>query len=57
MTETVNMLVGKITNKSVIQWFNYYHDIMTCYFENNPINFNGTVHIDETFIGGKRKYN
>ena len=31
---------------------------MTTYIQNNQILFaNGTVHVDETFIGGKRKYN
>ena len=58
VTECVKMLSGKITKLSVIQWFNYYRDIMTTYYARNPIIFqNTTVHIDETFIGGKRKYN
>ena len=55
--ESVQMLVGKVTKKSVIQWYNYFRDVMTCYFQNNPVTFINThVHIDETFIGGKRKY-
>ena len=30
---------------------------MTTYLENNPVRFqHGTVHCDETFVGGKRKY-
>ena len=46
---------GKITRPSVIQWYNYFRDITTTYFVNNPIRFsnNCVVHVDETFIGGK----
>ena len=56
--QTVQMLCGKVTRFSIITWFNFFRDIMTCYFVNNPVIFdNTTVHIDETFIGGKRKYN
>ena len=58
VSETVKMLCGKVTKMSVIQWFNYFRDVISCYFVSNPIRFvNTTVHIDETFIGGKRKYN
>ena len=47
----------KITRPTAIQWYNYFRDIMTTYLTNNPVNFhNCVVHIDETFIGGKRKY-
>ena len=50
-------LAGKCTHKSIIQWFTYFRDIMTTYFRNNQIVFtNCTVHIDETCIGGKCKY-
>ena len=49
---------NQISYKSVIQWYNYFRNICTCYFSNNPVIFYGntTVHIDETAIGGKRKY-
>ena len=57
VTEVCKMLKCKISKKSVIQWFNYFRDVMTCHFANNPVIFQNTVHIDETFIGGKRKYN
>ena len=58
VSETVNMLSGKITKMSVIQWFNYFRDVMMTYYERNEIIFqNCVVHIDETFIGGKQKYN
>ena len=58
VTETVKMLCGKVTKMSVIQWFNYFRDVISCYFETNPIQFrNTTIHIDETFIGDKRNYN
>ena len=52
------VLAGKCTEKTIIQWFNYYRDVMTPYLQNNPVIFdnNSIVHIDETFIGGKRKY-
>ena len=52
------MLCGKITKMSVIQWYNYFRDIMTTYYVRNEIIFqNCVIHIDETFIGGKHKYN
>ena len=58
VTETMKFLAGKVTKKSVIQWYTYFRDIMTTYFQNNHIIFeNCTVHIDETAIRGKRKYN
>ena len=57
VSETVSMLCGKVTRMTVIQWFNYFRDVISTYFANNQITFrNTTVHIDETFIGGKRKY-
>ena len=56
VTQVVKFLKGKISKVSIIQWFNYLRDIMTTYIGNNPIIFqNGTVHIDETFVGGKKK--
>ena len=47
-------LKGKVSKVSIIQWFNYCRDVMTTYIQNNQILFdNGTVYVDETFIGGK----
>ena len=49
---------GKVSKVSIKQWFNYCRDLMTMYLQGNQIVFpNGTIQIDETFIGGKRKYN
>ena len=57
VSQVEKFLWGKCTRKSIIQWFTYFHDIMTTYFENNPVIFeNCTVHIDETCLGGKCKY-
>ena len=57
VTQVEKFLSGKVTKKSIIQWFTYFRDIMTTFFVNNKITFdNCTVHINETFIGGKRKY-
>ena len=53
ISETVKMLCGKVTKKSVIQWFNYFHDVMTCYFQNNPVRFNNSnVHVDKISLEG-----
>ena len=44
---------------SIIQWYNYFQDIMTTHLAQNPVQFDGVVnviHVDETAIGGKRKY-
>ena len=57
ISETDSLLCGKVTRMSVIQWFDYFRDVTSIYFTNNPITFrNTTVHVDEIFIGGKRKY-
>ena len=57
VTEVLKFFNKKISKVSVIQWFTYFRDIMTTYIENNQVIFNQcTVHVDETFIGGKRKY-
>ena len=57
VSQVEKFLSGKCTCKSIIQWFTYFRDIMTTYFENNPVIFeNCTVHIDESCLGGKRKY-
>ena len=56
-TEVYKHFKGKISKPSIIQWFNYFRDLMTTYFVNNRVIFNNcTVHVDETFIGSKRKY-
>ena len=55
--QTYDLLNKKVSKKGIVQWFNYFRDIMTTYFTNYPIRFNcNEVHCDETFIGGKWKY-
>ena len=57
ITEVLKFFKGQVLKPSAIQWYNYFCDIMTIYLSNNPVFFNNcVVHIDETFIGGKRKY-
>ena len=58
VSECQNMLED-ITKKSIIQWYNYYRDVCTTYLESNPVRFssNCTLNVDETALGGKRKYN
>ena len=58
MSETCRILSGHVSMKSVIQWFNYFHDVMTTYLAQNNVTFsnNCTIHVDETAVGGKRKY-
>ena len=58
VTNVRNFLHRKASKTTIIQWFNYFRDVMSTYLSNHPAMFqNCTVHIDETFIGGKRKYN
>ena len=57
VSDVCKYLKDKVSKVSIIQWFNYCHDVMTTYLQNNHIRFNnGVVHADETFVGGKRKY-
>ena len=57
VSQVTKFFSNKCTKKSVIQWFTYFRDVMTTFLTNNPIIFrNCTVHIDETCLGGKRKY-
>ena len=39
-----------------MQWYSYFHVMMT-WLVNNPVKFNGLVHIDEMAIGSLQKYN
>ena len=59
VTQTQKLLKKRISKRGIIQWYTYFRDIMTTYFVNNPVRFTQgcTVYCDETFIGGKRKYN
>ena len=58
VTQVCSFLKRKASKVTVIQWFNYFRDVTSTYLSNNPVTFhNCTVHIDETFIGGKRKCN
>ena len=56
--ECHKLLKRRVGHKSIVQWYNYLRDVCTCYFANNPVLFGpgSKVHIDETAIGGKRKY-
>ena len=47
----------KVSRRVCIQWYNYCRDICTRYLHDNPVHFNCSVQIDETALGGKRKYN
>ena len=58
VTQCVKLLIGNVTKKSVIQWYNYCRDVTSTFFARNRIIFDQVVvHCDESFIGGKRKYN
>ena len=51
VTEVCKFLNRKVSKVSVIQWFNYFRDVMSIHISNNPIIFeNTTVHVDETLI-------
>ena len=58
VTQTKKLLHSRVSTQTIVQWFNYFHDICTSYFANNPVNFSNDsiVHVDETAVGGKRKY-
>ena len=52
-------LEGLVSETTVVQWYNYFSDIMMTYLAQNPIRFNGVInvlHVDEITIEGKRKY-
>ena len=47
----------KSSKVSIIQWYDYYRDIMTTWLSRNPVIFeNVTVHVDESAVGGHCKY-
>ena len=58
VNQTYEMLKKRVSKRAIIQWYNYFRDVITTYFSNNQIRFNDgvEVHCDETFLGGKRKY-
>lgn len=59
VTQCSRFLKGKVSRKSIIQWYNYYRDVCTEWLTRNPVFFdqNVTVHIDECCLCTKRKYN
>ena len=59
VSQCKKLLNKHVSKVSIIQWYNYFRDLMTTYMARNPVRFNNntTVHCDESFIGGKRKYN
>ena len=59
VTSACKHLEGLVSETTVVQWYNYFMDIMTTYLAWNPSQFNGVInvlHVDEMAIGGKRKY-
>ena len=57
VSDVVKFFHKKVSKTTAIQWYNYFRDVMTAYLSNNPIIFcDCEVHVDETFIGAKRKY-
>ena len=53
INEACKMLKSRISRRVCIQWYNYFRDITTTYFVQNPVRFvNCEVHWNETFIGG-----
>ena len=59
VNECEKLLGNSVTTKTIIQWFNYCRDICTTWLALHPPMFDGTVNVlnvDETAIGGKRKY-
>lgn len=57
LNECLRHLEGRVSNKTCLQWYMYYRDVMTTYLTRNPVQFNSLVHVDECVVGGKRKYN
>ena len=59
VSQCLTFLKLRVSKVSIIQWYNYFRDVMTTWLSQNPIQFNGTVNVlnvDETAIGGKCKY-
>ena len=57
ITQCCKFLKKKCSKISIIQWFNYYRDIMTTWLSSNPVIFeNVTVHVDDSAVGGRCKY-
>ena len=58
VSECSKIVVGTASKKSIIQWFNYFRDIMTTHLATNPVTFsrNCTINVDETAVGGCRNY-
>ena len=59
VSQCKRMLKKRTSTQSIVQWYNYFRDIMTTYLSRNPVRFNNNaiVHCGKSFIGGKRKYN
>ena len=59
VSECSKILQSHVSTRSIVQWYNYYRDVCTTYLQNNPVSFsrNCVLNVDETAIGGKRKYN
>ena len=58
MSQVLKFFEGKVTKPTIIQWFNYFRNVITTYFVNHPVQFspNCMVRVGGTFIGDGRKY-
>ena len=58
--QVLGLLAGEVvSNHTVIDWYNFCRDVCSEYLITNPIKLGGVgdiVEIDETHLGGKRKY-
>ena len=57
VTQLLRFIGGEASKKTIIQWYTYYREIMVEWLTRNPPVFRSLVHVDETGIGGQRKYN
>ena len=60
VAQVLGLLAGKVvSNHTVIDWYNFCRDVCSECLITNPIKLGGVgdiVEIDETHLGGKRKY-
>ena len=56
---TLRLMQGSVSKSALVDWSNFNRDIASWYLLNNPVQLGGrgrVVEINETCIGGKRKY-
>lgn len=60
-TQVVSMFAPELSRCGTVgQWYTYFRDVCSYYLVNNPVVLGGpgrVVEIDETHLGGRRKYN